>query len=241
MDTAQAPFRFPTTRWTMVVAAGNPSDAEHRTALAALCKNYWYPLYAYIRHRGNSPEHAQDLTQEFFIRILEGRYLDRADPAKGRFRAFVLTSLKFFMADERDREMAAKRGGGVVGPLEFSTGEERYQREPTHQETPEHVFERRWALSVLDRTVERLREEFDRRGQAEQFQRLKGFLLGGQAESYADVAGKCGMTEGAMKVAVHRLRNQYRETLRHEIADTVCDPAEVESELRFLAEVLARG
>src|SRR5215831_5681840 len=149
--TLAGPSDFPTTRWTLVVAAGDPKRKEARSALVSLCEGYWYPLYAYVRRRGYSADQAQDLTQEFFIRVLEGRYLDRADPEKGRFRAFILSSLKFFVADEVDRQRASKRGGGVLVPLEFSSGEERYQREPAHDETPERIFERRWALSVLDR------------------------------------------------------------------------------------------
>src|SRR5450432_991687 len=160
MHTLPGPSQFPTTRWTLVVAAGDPHRKEARSVLVYLCENYWYPLYAYLRRRGYAAHRAQDLTQEFFIRVLEGRYLDRADPEKGRFRSFILTSLKFFAADEADRQRAHKRGGGVLVPLEFSSGEERYQREPGHDDTPERIFERRWALTVLDRVVEKLREEF---------------------------------------------------------------------------------
>jgi RNA polymerase sigma-70 factor (ECF subfamily) len=172
------------------------------------------------------------------MRVLEGRYLDRADPEKGRFRAFLLTSLKFFVADEEDRNRAQKRGGGALLPLEFSSGEERYQREPAHDETPERIFERRWALSVLDRVVEKLRDEFVRHGRAEHFERLKVFLLGRSDAPYAALAHELNTSEGALKVAIHRLRKRYRELFRQEIADTVADPAEVESELRFLAAVL---
>src|SRR6185436_9120672 len=151
---------FPTTRWTLVVAAADPQRQEARSALVSLCEVYWYPLYAYLRRRGYPPDQAQDLTQAFFVRVLEGRYLDRADPEKGRFRAFLLTSLKFFVADEGDRQRANKRGGGAVVSLEFSSGEDLYLREPAHDETPEWIFERRWALSVLDQVVEKLRTEF---------------------------------------------------------------------------------
>ena len=172
------------------------------------------------------------------MRLLEGRYLDRADPAKGRFRAFLLTSLKFFVADEADRDRAHKRGGGMVVPLEFSSGEERYQREPAHDETPERIFERRWALSVLDRVVETLRNEFIQHGRPEHFDRLKIFLLGQSDAPYAALAQELNTSEGALKVAIHRLRKRYRELFRQEIADTVADPAEVESELRHLAAVL---
>ncbi|HEX4593917.1 MAG TPA: sigma-70 family RNA polymerase sigma factor [Bryobacteraceae bacterium] len=238
MHTFSGPSEFPTTRWTLVVAASDPKRKEFRSALASLCENYWYPLYAYLRRRGYPADQAQDLTQEFFIRVLEGRYLDRADPEKGRFRAFLLTSLKFFVADEEDRNRAQKRGGGALLPLEFSCGEERYQREPAHDETPERIFERRWALSVLDRVVEKLRDEFVRHGRAEHFERLKVFLLGRSDAPYAALAHELNTSEGALKVAIHRLRKRYRELFRQEIADTVADPAEVESELRFLAAVL---
>jgi RNA polymerase sigma-70 factor (ECF subfamily) len=164
-------------------------------------------LYAYLRRRGYPADQAQDFTQEFFIRVLEGRYVDRADPEKGRFRAFLLTSLKFFVADEEDRKRAQKRGGGALLPLEFSAGEERYQREPAHDETPERIFERRWALSVLDRVVENLRDEFAQHGRPEHFDRLKVFLLGQSDAPYAALAREMNTSEGALKVAVHRLRS----------------------------------
>ncbi len=232
--------RFPTTRWTLVVAAGDPRRKEARSALAALCESYWYPLYTYLRRRGYPVDQAQDLTQEFFIRVLEGRSLDRADREKGRFRAFLLTSLKFFVADEEDRNRAQKRGGGALLSLEFSLGEDRYQREPAHDETPERIFERRWALTVLDRAVEKLRDEFVYHGRPEHFERLKVFLLGQSDAPYAALAREMNTSEGALKVAIHRLRKRYRELFRQEIADTVADPAEVETELRYLAGVLTR-
>src|ERR1044071_7155666 len=169
MHTLAGPSEFPTTRWTLVVAASDPNRKEVRSALASLCENYWYPLYAYLRRRGYRADQAQDLTQEFFIRVLEGRYLDRADPEMGRVRCFILTSLKFFVADEEDRQRALKRGGGAVVSLEFSSGEDRYKREPAHDETPERLFERRWALSVLDRVVEELLTEFVRHGRPAHF------------------------------------------------------------------------
>ncbi|HTS30182.1 MAG TPA: sigma-70 family RNA polymerase sigma factor [Bryobacteraceae bacterium] len=238
MHTLSGSSQFPATRWTLVIAAGDPRRKEARSALVALCENYWYPLYAYLRRRGYPADQAQDLTQQFFMRMLEGRYLDRADPEKGRFRSFLLTSLKFFVADEEDRNRAYKRGGGAVLPLEFSSGEERYQREPAHDETPERIFERRWALSVLDRVVETLREEFVHHGRPEHFERLKVFLLGQSDAPYATLAREMNTSEGALKVAIHRLRKRYRELFRQEIADTVADPAEVESELRYLAAAL---
>jgi RNA polymerase sigma factor (sigma-70 family) len=232
--------RFPATRWTLVIAAADPNRKETRSALISLCENYWYPLYAYLRRRGYPADQAQDLTQEFFVRVLEGRYLDRADPERGRFRSFILTCLKFFVADQEDCNRAQKRGGGVVVPLEFDSGEDRYQREPAHGETPERIFERRWALAVLDRVVGRLRNEFVLHGRPEHFERLKVFLLGQSDAPYAELARDMNTSEGALKVAIHRLRKRYRELFREEIADTVADPAEVESELRFLVAVLTR-
>lgn len=240
MHTLAGSSQFPTTRWTLVVAAGDRHRKEARSALISLCENYWYPLYAYLRRRGYAAHEAQDLTQEFFLRVLEGHYLNRADPEKGRFRAFMLTSLKFFVADEKDRHRAHKRGGGAVVQLEFVSGEERYQREPTHEETPEKLFERRWAVSVLERVIGKLREEFVQHGRPEHFERLKVFLLGQSDAPYAVLAREMSTTEGALKVAIHRLRRRYRYLFRQEIADTVADSAEVESELRYLATVLAR-
>jgi len=240
MHTLAGPSQFPTTRWTLVVAAGDAERKDAQSALVSLCESYWYPLYAYLRRRGFPADQAQDLTQDFFIRVLEGRYLDRAAPEKGRFRSFILTSLKFFVGDEEDRQRAQKRGGGAVVPLELDSGEDRYLREPGHDETPERIFERRWALSVLDRVMERLRNEFVQHGRSEHFERLKLFLLGQSDAPYAALAREMNTSEGALKVAIHRLRKRYRELFRQEIADTVADPAEVESELRFLAAVLTK-
>ena len=229
---------FPTTRWTLVVAAADPALQESRTALVSLCEAYWYPLYAYVRRLGYSVDEAQDLTQEFFVRVLEGRYLDRADREKGRFRSFLLTSLKFFLADEMDRSRAQKRGGAAPLPFEVATGEELYGREPADEETPESIFERRWAHSVLDSVLARLRDEFVEHGRLDHFNKLKVFLLGQTEAPYAALARELETSEGALKVAVHRLRKRYRDLIRLEIAETVADPSEVESELRFLAAAL---
>lgn len=231
---------FPTTRWTLVIAAADSRRTEARSALVSLCEGYWYPLYAYVRRRGYPADQAQDLTQEFFIRVMEGRYLDRADPDKGRFRAFLLTSLKFFLADDADRSRAQKRGGGRVLSFEIASGEGRYQREPAHDETPERIFERRWALSLLDRVMDRLRAEFVQHGRLDHFNRLKAFLLDQAETPYAALAGEMGTSEGALKVAVHRLRKRYRDLFRQEIAETVSEATEVEDELRYLAAALAR-
>jgi RNA polymerase sigma factor (sigma-70 family) len=239
INTSLGPSQFPTTRWPMVIAAGNPHRKDAHSALVSLCESYWYPLYAYLRRRGHVADEAQDLTQEFFVRLLEGRYLDRVDPHKGRFRFFLLTSLKFFVADAGDRHRARKRGGGAI-VFEFKSGEDRYQRESAHDETPERIYERRWALSVLDHVVAKLRGEFVQHGRPEHFDKLKASLLGQSDVPYASLAREMNTSEGALKVAVHRLRKRYRELFRLEIADTVADPAEVESELRYLVGVLSR-
>lgn len=231
---------FPTTRWTLVVAAGDPASKERHAALVSLCENYWYPLYAYVRRRDYSADEAQDLTQEFFVRILEGRYLDRADPQKGRFRTFLLTSLIFFLGDEADRSRAQKRGGGMVLPFELVSGEERYQREPVDTDTPERIFERRWAFSLLDRVMERLRAEFVLHGRLEHFNKMRMFLVAEADAPYAILAREVEMSEGALKVAIHRLRKRYRELFRQEIAETVADPGEVDAELRYLVAALCK-
>jgi RNA polymerase sigma-70 factor (ECF subfamily) len=229
---------FPTTSWTLVVAASGPHRQDCRDALARLCQHYWYPVYAYVRRRGYPEEQAQDLTQDFFVRILEGRYLDRADPNRGKFRSFLLNSCKFFLADQADMARAQKRGGGATVPFEVSSGEERYRFEPLDSETPEHIFERRWALTLLDRTVSHLREEFAQHGNAADFEKLKIFLLGQAEVPYAQLALEMGATEGGLKVAIHRLRKRYRVLFQREIADTVADPADVDAEIQFLISTL---
>jgi RNA polymerase sigma-70 factor (ECF subfamily) len=240
MLTLTGEARFPVTRWTLVLAAADKSDGEGRKALASLCETYWYPLYAYIRRHGFPAVEAQDLTQQFFLRVLEGRYFDRADPDKGRFRAFLLSCLKYFLSDEMDRCHAKKRGGGVaLLPFEISDGEALYQREPFHDETPERIFERRWARALLNRVLERLREEFVRHGRPEHFNRFKLYLLGQQAVPYAELAQQLEMSEGALKVGIHRLRKRYRDLLRAEIAETVTDASQVDAELQYLVAALS--
>jgi RNA polymerase sigma factor (sigma-70 family) len=229
---------FPTTSWTLVVAAADPAHLECRGALVRLCEHYWYPVYAYVRRRGYAGPEAQDLTQDFFVRILEGRYLDRADPNRGKFRSFLLNSCKFFLADQADRVRALKRGGGAVLSFEIASGEERYRFEPLDNETPERIFERNWALSLLDWAVSCLRDEFTQHASPGDFEKLKVFLLGQADVPYADLARQMGASEGALKVAIHRLRKRYRVLFLREIAETVADPAEVDSEIRFLFSAL---
>jgi RNA polymerase sigma factor (sigma-70 family) len=228
--------QFATTRWSQVIAAGADQTRDSQEALARLCEVYWYPLYAYVRRWGHDADQAQDLTQEFFARLLEKHYLRAADPARGRFRSFLLASLKHFLSNERDRVKAVKRGGRTtVLPLEFENAEGRYSREPPDNETPETIYERRWALTLLERTLARLREEFRESGKDATFARLEGYLTGEQETlPYAELGASLGMSEGAVKVAVHRLRRRFGALLREEIAETVSDPAEVDEEIREL-------
>jgi RNA polymerase sigma-70 factor (ECF subfamily) len=240
MHTIADSSSFPTTRWTLVAAAGKGNPADSRRALATLCESYWYPLYAYARRRGDSPEAAQDHTQEFFVRFLEHDYFDRADRDRGRFRSFLLASFKFYLCDDADRARAQKRGGGQASlPFEMSSGEERYSLEPFHDETPERIYERRWARTLLERVVERLREDFATHGKLENFNKLKTCLQGDAGVSYADLARELHTTEAALKVSIHRLRKRYRDLLRAEVADIVSDPGDIDSELRYLIGALA--
>ncbi len=217
------------------------TDPNSQVALAALCKNYWYPLYAYVRRRGYSPEDAQDLTQEFFAYLLEKNRLQTADKQRGKFRSFLLTSLQNFLARHWRQARAQKRGGGKFAlSLDFSKGEERYQLEPAHDATPEKIFERRWALTLLDQVLSKLRDEFVAQGKLEQFDVLKDHL-GGGAAPYAELTEKLDMNEGAARVAVHRLRRRCRDLLRAEIAQTVDDETDVDDELRCLFATLSAG
>lgn len=243
-ETPRAPAGcFVTTHWSVVVAAGQSDTTRSQAALEKLCRAYWFPLYAYARRRGYSVEDAQDLTQEFFARVLEHQWLARADQAKGRFRTFLLTAMGRFLANEWDKVRALKRGGGHRNiPIQLDAAETRYGVEPAADtRTPEQAFEYRWALALLDEVVGQLEAEFHSRGQADMFTALKPCLVGDRAsQPYAELAGKLGMEEGAVKVAVHRLRQRYRELLRAEIANTVDSPGEVDAEMRHLFNVLAR-
>ncbi len=240
MLTQYGPADFPTTRWTLVVAAGDANRADCRDAITSLCTTYWYPLYAFIRRRGYAAPEAQDLVQEFFTRFIAHPYFDRAAPEKGNFRTFLLTCLKYFLSDEKDRDHAQKRGGGVPAlPFEIASGEDLYTREPAHDETPERIYERRWARAVLDRVYGRLRDEFVRHGRLDHFNYLKAYLVGQGDAPYADLARKLDSTENAVKTGIHRLRKRYRDLLREEVGSTVADPAAVEAELRFLVSALS--
>jgi RNA polymerase sigma factor (sigma-70 family) len=231
---------FATTRWSLVAAAQDPAAPEARQALAELCAAYWYPVYAYVRRRGHDHHAAQDLTQGFFARLLEKNDLAAADETRGRFRSFLLTACQHFLANEHDRATAQKRGGGQAHvPLDFADADGRYTREPADQTTPERVFDRQWALGVLDRVLAGLRNEYAESGRIRLFDTLKGSLTGSTETGYAELADRLGMTEGAVKVAIHRLRQRYRDRLRAAIAETVATPEEVEDEIRDLFTALA--
>jgi RNA polymerase sigma factor (sigma-70 family) len=231
---------FVTTHWSVVLTAGGSDTTGARDALAKLCQTYWYPLYAYVRRRNFSPPDAEDLTQEFFARFLEHNWVGNADREKGRFRTFLLSAVNHFLANEWDKARAQKRGGGApLLPLQFDTAETRYGREPADNVTPEQHFERRWAMTLLEAVVNRLQKEYEQDGKAELFAALNPCLVGDRtAQPYEALASKLGVSEGAVKSAVHRLRQRYRQLLRDEIAHTVAGPGEVEEELRYLIAVL---
>jgi RNA polymerase sigma-70 factor (ECF subfamily) len=232
--------RFTTTQWSRVQQAKEGSDSEAREALEELCQIYWHPLYAFIRRQGSDPEAAQDLTQAYFTELLEKDLLQVVDPAAGRFRSFLLASLKHFISHERDKERAQKRGGGTpTFSLEADTAEMRLGDGPADELTPEQVFERQWALTVLERSLERLHQAALESDTATNFERLKPFLTGEQANApYRELAAELGMTESAVSTAVHRLRKSFGVMLRAEVAETVADPADVDDEIRHLLGVI---
>jgi RNA polymerase sigma factor (sigma-70 family) len=232
--------RFVTTHWSLVLAAADADDARGREALAKLCRVYWYPLYAFVRRQGHDSHDAQDLTQEFFTRLLEKDYLGDVDRAKGKFRSFLLAALKHFLSKEWARAKTLKRGGGcTLVPLDALVAEDRYRREPQDDATPERLFERRWALTLLDQVLTRLGQEYETAGKRAVFEQLQGCLAGDRSSlPYAELAARLDMSEGAVKVAVYRLRQRYRGVLREEIAQTVADAAEIDDEIRQLFSIL---
>jgi len=235
---------FPTTRITLIHAARSGSGPQAEEALSTLCRAYWYPIYAYVRRLGHSPEEAEDLTQGFFTRVLEKHYLRDFQRERGRFRSFLLTALKHFIANERDWARAQKRGGTrppVALDDVLSTAESRYSIEPRDTDTPERIFERHWAMAVLSRVQDQLHAEAETSGKRQQFDRVKGLLLGEDTDiGYRALAGELGTTEGALKVTIHRLRQRFKELLRNEIAHTVAHHDEVGDELRYLLAALRR-
>ncbi len=231
---------FVTTQWSAVLTAGRSDTTRARSALEQLCRNYWPPLYAYVRRRGYSPEDAQDLTQEFFAQLLERNAVATVSPDKGRFRSFLLACMNHFLADEWDKARAQKRGRDQVVPLDTQLAESWLGQASAENFTPEKAFELRWAITLLEQVHARLAEEHRQQGKAALFEALRNTLAGpGNAAPYAELARQLDMTEGAVKVAVHRLRQRYRVLLRETIAETVATPEEVEEELRYLMRVLA--
>jgi RNA polymerase sigma-70 factor (ECF subfamily) len=237
MNSSSQSKDFPTTLWTVVLHAGRDEPGQVRAALAQLCQAYWYPLYSFVRRRGYSPHDAEDLAQAFFAHLLEKHGLEHVDPELGRFRTFLLASLKNFLANDWDRSHARKRGGGqTIVSLEQGIGESRYQLEPSHDMTPERHFERQWAMTLLDQVLEALRDEYHAEGKGDLFDELQAVLVG-QPGGYADMAARLRRSEGAIKVAVHRLRHRYRELMRARIAATVGE-GDAKDELRHLLAVL---
>jgi RNA polymerase sigma-70 factor (ECF subfamily) len=228
---------FRTTRWSVVLSAGR----ESAPALSELCSAYWYPLYAYARRKGASAVEAEDLTQGFFAELLARNWVGTADREKGRFRTFLLTAFRRHAGHVREKANAAKRGGGRAPlRLDFEDGERRYSLEPAHVMTPERIFDRRWALTLLERVLDGVEREMAAAGKTDLFDALRFHLTGEPAaETYREIAGRLGMGEGALKTAAHRLRTRYRDRLRSEIGETVSDPKEVEEEIRVLLKALA--
>jgi RNA polymerase sigma-70 factor (ECF subfamily) len=234
-------MRWVTTSWTQVLAARDAPSSESRQALESLCRTYWYPLYTFVRRQGEGPDDARDLTQAYFALLLEKGYLEDFDPARGRFRVFLMASIRNFLSKERERARAWKRGGQAeIVSLDAKDVEGRYRLEPVDQLTPEQVFERRWALTLLERVLDRLGQELAAAGREKEFERLKGFLTGEQPKvPYRDVAAELGTSEGAVKTSVHRLRQRFGALLREAIAETVASPNEVDDEVRHLLGTIA--
>lgn len=231
---------FATTSWSQVLAARAGSSTESRRALEALCATYWYPLYAYVRRQGHDSDESRDLTQAFFAHLFEKDTLQRAEPVAGRFRSFLLGSLKNFLSHERDKAQTLKRGGANnIISLDAEIAENRYGSEPVERLTPEEIYERRWAMTVVKRAMRRLREEPAPDEHPDQLTKLKAYLVGERPRvPYREVASELGMTEGAVKAAVQRLRKRFGGLLRAEIAETLADPADTDDELRHLLLVI---
>ena len=226
-----------------MLAAGSRSTPNADVALEELCRTYWYPLYAYVRRHGHSREDAEDLTQAFFARLLEKNYLEGISSDKGKFRAFLLVAVKRFLANEWDRANRQKRGGGVVPlSLDWQDADQRYQINPADTLSPDKLYDRAWAVTVLEQVITRLRDESAAEGKARLYEQLKAFLMAGKSDiPYAQAAAALELTEGAVRVAVHRLRRRYRELLREQIAQTLSDPAQADEEMQALFSALAEG
>lgn len=235
MASSDQHYDFATTRWSLIAEIGKPSSAESRDALASLCETYWYPLYAYIRRKGHQAAEAQDLTQAFFAELLEKDRFQLADQERGRFRSFLLASLNNFVANQWRHDNAQKRGGGnVTLSIDVEAGEARYRHEPSHELTAERIFERRWAMTLLEQTMSRLGDEFAQSDKTDLFEALKGHLGQGTATPYREIADRVEMSETAVKVAAHRMRKRCGQILREEISHTLNDPTAVDAELQQL-------
>jgi len=232
---------FAPTHWSVVLAAADQERPEAAAALETLCRTYWYPLYAFVRRQGYSQHDSEDLLQGFFTRFLEKDYLADVDQAKGRFRSFLLSALKHYLANEWDKAKTVKRGGRIEFlSLEGEAAESRYWEEPASDSTPEKLYEQRWACVLLERVMARLQQDFDAAGKGPIFDALKSCLLGdGRSASHADLAAHQGLSEGALKMKVQRLRQRYQRLLREEIAQTVARPEEVDDEIRYLFSVVS--
>lgn len=238
---AHDPGDFRTTHWSVVLAATQSNSPQYQPALSALCRTYWYPLYAFARRQGRNPQDAEDLTQGFFARLLAKDGLASVRPENGRFRSFLLTSLRNFLANDWDRNHAAKRGGThSIISLEDQAGEDRYLREPFHEATPEKLFDQSWALTVIETALRRLRKKYADDGKVQIFEAIHSYLEDDGPQTYAQMAAQLNMTEGAVKMAVLRLRENFRANLRMEIAQTVDSPGEIDEELRHLFACLRR-
>ena len=237
-----ASAQFCTTHWSVVLEAGASQDSRAQTALEELCRTYWHPIYCFVRRRGQSPEDAQDLTQEFFKRLIDRRAFSRVDRDKGRFRSFLLACLNHFLAKEWRNRNTLKRGAGqIFVPIDMATAEEGYSGGQSRNQTPEQLYDQRWALGVMERAMQRLRREFSESGKEGLFEELKGFLSVATDDGAYDLAAaRLHMTRIAVATSVHRLRRSYRERVREEVAQTVTTPLELEEEMRYLLEVLRR-
>jgi len=234
---------FATTHWSVVLATADPDSPQAGAALEQLCQTYWYPLYVYVRRRGYSPEDAQDLTQEFFAVFLRNQKFGLADRGRGRFRTFLLHALEHFLVNEWKRNQRLKRGGGAQClSLDTEQGERRYAQEPAGTMTPARAYEQRWAMTLLEQVLTSLEREYTAAGGTRVFKELAELLWGKDTGvSYAQIAERLSMTEGAVRGAMHRLRERYRARLRAEVAHTVAEPGEVEEELRYLIQVVSEG
>lgn len=242
MSPAARRRRFPTTRWSQIVAAGTTASPASRAALAALCETYWPAVHDFVRHSIRSRDAAQDLTQAFFTQVLERGDFRHARQERGRFRTFLLTAVCHFLANQAEHDRAAKRGGGHAhATIEPALPDERQAYVPVADaDTPETVFEERWAFAVIDASMARLEGTYRRTGRQRLFDQLRPHLTGDSDASYAESAGTLAMTEGAVRVAMHRLRQQFGQCLRETLADTVDDPADVDSELDYLLTIVSR-